>query len=302
MNKTLKNLLLGSLLGAGTIASAHAGLLTYQDVTFTSTWSGNVLTLEIDAARHTGDWTNASGLAALELKGIGNYTGVSVTTAPDGAGKWTTSGSELKAGGCSGTTNGQGGSRLCFYGQQIALADNMVFSFTFSGSDIQTADPHLKVNFVDAKGKKTGSLLSQTLPASPAASTGGTAGTGTQSGNGASTVPAAPAAPAVPASPPATSADTGAPAAIETPVFTDTGTGSAANSPVEIPAQDILPSAGLPPAAPTGDAGAPLEAGNQPASEAGDAGPAAVPEPQSIALLLGGLGMMGLVARRKRRA
>jgi len=326
MHTTIKKILLGSLLGAGSIATAHAGLLTYQGVTFNSAWSGNVLTLEIDAANRNGDWTRAKGLAALELNGIGNYTGVRVTTAPGGTTGWTTSSSELNASGCSGDTNGQAGSRLCFFGQQIALADNMVFSFTFSGKDIQAVDPHVKVEFVNAKGRKVGSLLSQTLPASPAASTGTsdtttggtTAGTttGTQTGGGAATTPVVPAAPASTPNTPATSASaspapvTETPAApVTTPVVTETATSTAADNPLidspllEIPAQDILASAELPPAVPTGDTRGQLQAGSQDTSEAGGgASPAAVPEPQSIVLLLGGLGLMGLAAGRKRRA
>lgn len=285
MNKTLKQLLLASLLGAGGIATAHAGLLSYQGVTFSSTWSGNVLTLEIDAANRNGDWTRAKGLAALELNGIGNYTGVSVTAAPGGASGWSSSSSELNASGCSGDTNGQAGSRLCFYGQQIALADNMVFSFAFSGSGIQAVDPHVKVEFVNAKGRKVGSLLSQTLPASPA----GTAGSGTQAGSNASSAPAvsdtpavpvAPAAPVMPVTPAEPVAIVKAPAtdpAPATPAVTETGIDPAAITlVVEVPTQNILP----------------VDA---------SAGTAGVPEPESIALLLGGLGLMGLVVRRKPR-
>lgn len=254
MKKTFKQFLLGSLLGAASIATAHAGLLTYQGVTFTSAWSGNVLTLEIDAATLNGDWTKAKGLAALELNGIGNYTGVRVTTAPGGATDWTTSSAELNASGCSGDANGQAGSRLCFFGQQIALADNMVFSFSFSGNDIRAVDPHVKVEFVNAKGRKVGSLLSQTLPASPKTGTG----TGSTTGTATGTAPL-----------------------------------------IEIPAKEILPSAALPPAVPPSGVEAPLQAG----SEAGNgASQAAVPEPQSIALLLGGLGLMGLFTGRKRRS
>jgi hypothetical protein len=166
MNSILRNALPAALVCAA-MAPAHAGLLTYQGVTFNSTWAGKVLTLEIDAAGRRDAWAGASGLAALELDGIGSYTSVSVSGAPAGAGGWTTSSSELNAKGCSGRTNGQAGSRLCFYGRQVALADDMVFSFTFNGNAVRPVDPHVKVAFVDSKGRKVGSLLSQTLPASP---------------------------------------------------------------------------------------------------------------------------------------
>jgi hypothetical protein len=41
-----------------------------------------------------------------------------------------------------------------------ALSDDMVFSFTFGGNAIQSVDPHVKVEFVNATDNKVGSLLS----------------------------------------------------------------------------------------------------------------------------------------------
>jgi hypothetical protein len=224
MKKTITSVALASLLGA-TLAPAHAGLLTFQGVTFHSTWSDKVLTLEIDAAGRNGNWAAATGLAALELDGIGDYTGASVSYAPNGSAGWAISSSELNAQGCSGDTNGQAGSRLCFFGKQVALADDMLFSFTFNGSAIRTVDPHVKVQFVDSNGKKAGDLLSQTLPSAPA---------------------------------------------IDTPPSNDR------------PHAEAIPTS-------TG-----IEAGSS------DKTAADVPEPQSIALLLAGLGLMGLALRRKR--
>jgi hypothetical protein len=271
MKTTLRKAMLATLASAASIGAAQAGVLTYQGVTFASSWSGNVLTLEIDAARHTGDWARAQGLAALELDGIGNYTGVSVSAAPSGARSWTTSSSELTAKGCSGGNNGQAGSRLCFFGQQLTLGDDMVFSFTFSGSAIDAVEPHVKVEFVNNKGAKVGSLLSQTLPASPA--------------------PAATVLP--PATPPIAST---APAdAVQ--AAPETGSGSAAaGSPIAAAAVTEIPPpqdlAATPPSTLPVQTGVGAGAGS---------GKAEVAEPQSLALLLAGFGLMGIVGRRKRR-
>jgi hypothetical protein len=225
---TLRLTALAALLGATTM-TAHAGVLTLDGVTFASSWSGNVLTLEIDAAKRSGGWSGATGLAALAIKEVGTYSAVSVSSAPGGTTAWKLSTSELKASGCSGTSNGAAGSRMCFYGQQIALADDMVFKFTFDGASVTPTDPHVKVEFVDAQGRKVGSLLSQTLPPTPVKTAGDP--------------------PALP------------------------------------PTQDLpttIPVADDPEDTPTGDAGS-----------------AHVPEPRSLAMLLAGLGLMGVVLRRR---
>jgi hypothetical protein len=126
---------------AATTTTAHAGVLTLDGVTFASSWSGNELTLEIDAASRSGGWAGATGLAALAIKEVGTYSSVSVSAAPGGTAAWKLSGAELKASGCSGTANGAAGSRMCFYGQQIALADDMVFKFTFNGAGVTATEP-----------------------------------------------------------------------------------------------------------------------------------------------------------------
>jgi hypothetical protein len=166
VNTTIRKTLLSALLAAGAVASAQAGTLEFQGVTFTSSWTDNVLTLEIDAAHRTGDWANASTIGALQLKGIGSFDNVTLSAAPGGAANWTLSSNELNANGCGGGAHI--GSGLCFSGAHIALSDDMVFKFTFGGGATDFSSPHVKVNFFDgAGGRKVGSLLSENIPLAP---------------------------------------------------------------------------------------------------------------------------------------
>jgi hypothetical protein len=165
--RTIRNTVIGGLLAAGLAAtSASAGTLTYQGVTFTSTWSGNVLTLEIDAANPTGDWLTATTLGGLEIKDIGSFDSVSLTSAPGAAMNWTLSSNELDANGCSGGAHI--GTSLCYSGTHVALTDDMTFQFTFTGANTNFDSPVLKVLMYDgAGGDKVGSPLSQNIPAVP---------------------------------------------------------------------------------------------------------------------------------------
>jgi hypothetical protein len=145
-------------------SNASAGVITQDGVVFTSTYVGNVLTLEIDAAKRSGGWAGASAIDALALKTIGGFSGVSMS-APAGA-AWSLVQSELNARGCAAAKGKAGATdmtRLCYTGAGITLADNMVFTFTFTGAPALSA-PHLKVHFVDARGSKVGSLLSLDFP------------------------------------------------------------------------------------------------------------------------------------------
>lgn len=149
-------------------SSASAGVIQQDGVVFTSTYTGNVLTLEIDAAKRSGGWASASMIDALSLKTIGSFSGVTMTSS-NGT-PWSLSSGELYARGCGASKGGSTAtslSRLCYTGPGIALADNMVFTFTFTGTPALSA-PHLKVHFVDARGSKVGSLLSLDFPAQAA--------------------------------------------------------------------------------------------------------------------------------------
>lgn len=152
--------------GVGASVSANAGTLSYQGVTFTTSWTDNVLTLEIDAAHPTGDWASATTLGALQLKDIGRFDSVSLAAAPGDAINWTLSSDELNANGCTGGAHP--GIGACFSGTHVALTDDMVFKFNFTGSGTDFTSPQLKVNFFDgAGGDKVGSLLSMNIPAAP---------------------------------------------------------------------------------------------------------------------------------------
>jgi hypothetical protein len=163
MITSIRHTVLSALLGAGAIASAQAGVLEYQGVTFTSSWTDKVLTLEVDAAHRTGDWAAASTIGALQLKDIGKFDGVTLSAAPGGAANWTMSSKELNANGCAGGSHG--GASLCLAGNHVALADNMVFKFAFTGDATDFSSPEVKVNlFGDKGGRKMGSLLGQKIP------------------------------------------------------------------------------------------------------------------------------------------
>lgn len=152
-------------LGMSSLAQAQ---LTFQGVTFTPSYSGNVLTIEIDAANPTGDWADATGIVALQVKDVGTWTTVSFS-GPGAAAGWTVLPNELNATGCDGGDTGI--QRACASGSVEPLTDDMIFTYTFTGGTQDFSNPHIKVLFVDDEGNKIGSLLSENVPAIPEPST-----------------------------------------------------------------------------------------------------------------------------------
>jgi hypothetical protein len=141
--------------------AAQANTLTFQGVTFTTWSAGNDLMLEIDAANPTGDWASAVSMDSLSIKNIGSFGSVSLS-GPGGA--WNFGGADLNAGGCEGSGSD---TSACFSHSPVALADNMLFKFSFSGGSQDFSSPHLKVRFLNSDGLKQGSLLSTEIPAVP---------------------------------------------------------------------------------------------------------------------------------------
>lgn len=165
MKKTLlRNAAASVLLAAGfaTTASAGNGTLTFQGVTFNTSYTGNTLTLEIDAANPTGDWATATTIGALELKSLGTFDSVTMTAAPGAAIGWAYSANELNANGCTGGDHT--GQSFCYSGTHVALTDDMIFTWTFTGGTQDFTAPTLKVAFYNGDGtQKVGSLLSMTI-------------------------------------------------------------------------------------------------------------------------------------------
>ena len=292
MNLSLRKIAV-ALAATAAFAPAQAGVLKFQDVVFTTTWTSNVLTLEIDAAKHSGDWSKASTLGALSLKDIGSFQSVTVTSAPKGAAGWTMKARELNARGCAGGGASRTTTALCLSGAPIALSDNMVFTFTFSGGAPDLDEPHLKVNFLDASNNKVGDLLSKKIVSAPVVVAEPAPAPAPSPAP--APVPAPVPEPVVPAPVPAPAPEPAAPVPATSPASGNTTVPApesqvVVNQPADPEAPVQIPA---PPAAGVTEPVLVLQPVAQPASSE-------VPEPAMPALLLGGLALMG-VALRKRR-
>ena len=154
-----------------------------QDVTFTFTATGaSTFTLRIEGAPDaTGDWATATHINALGFKDLGiDFQAPGVTATMTSPSDWNYVQGELDANACK-DPSGQK-AVICFEeASPLALANDMLFSFTINGGavlDLDDAGPHLKLNFSDASGNKIGDILSLNMPLSTSSSTGSTGGSG----------------------------------------------------------------------------------------------------------------------------
>jgi hypothetical protein len=142
------------------LASSTASALSFQGVTFTTTYvstSSFTLLIEDALTGGTGNWANVDQLQALSIKGFGDFT--TATVVPAG----TFSPNELNANFCSGGDSGG----ACFtFTPPLAVSDSMLFTFTFTGSNIlESMTPHVKIAFLcPGDNNACGDLLSQGVP------------------------------------------------------------------------------------------------------------------------------------------
>lgn len=164
--RTISSAVVAALSFAALPAVAADNSLTYQGVTFnTYALGANTLQLEIlNADDASGDWTGVNWLAAFEIKDIGTIAAATIS----GPGSFVANLTQGLAGngvGCN--TGGSGGA--CFSGPPTQLVPNMTWNIAFTGTGLNFTKPHLKVQFLtaDTDTKKTGDLLSQTIPPVP---------------------------------------------------------------------------------------------------------------------------------------
>ena len=152
----------------GTPATANS--LLFQGVTFeTTNLGGGMLELSIlnAVSGGTGNWANISFLRGLEFKFADPAIVTAATIAP--LGNWTTTVEDGLAANTLGCGTG-GTPGACFSSSPaLALSDDMSWTFTFTGTDLNLDLPHLKVQFLNSLSDTSpaGSLLSQNIPAVP---------------------------------------------------------------------------------------------------------------------------------------
>lgn len=172
---TLKPILSGIALAASALlaapVSAATNSLTVDGVTFEMSVldadTFNLTILDADAA--TGGWAGVNFIRTIAFKNIGSFTGAKIVSGP---GSWSFAAVEMDSGGCKVGSN-TSASKLCFTAAPpVALTSVMSWDIDVKGgslADFLESPPHLKINFLVSatQGNKTGSNLSQDIPAVP---------------------------------------------------------------------------------------------------------------------------------------
>lgn len=168
-------LMMVALFPMGASAFEYTNSLVFQGVTF-NTGAVNAATLQLqilNATGGSGNWSDITEIKAIDISGVsdGQATGGSIVSFSDGpVANWTSTVSAGAAGNALGCVSGDT-SGVCFSAlAPVALDDDMVWQFSFAGTNLNFDYPHLKVQFMtnlQQPSKPQGDLLSQNIPAIP---------------------------------------------------------------------------------------------------------------------------------------
>ncbi len=163
LKNTIRAGICAAVMGVSSLASAATD--TFQGVTFTANWVGNILTIGMNTNNLQGDWVGATHIEAIAINDTGPYTSAGSVTLVGPAGSTDFFGdieaSGLNASGCQ--KFGQTAPHPCWTGK-ASLGGQLDFAFTHNeASADKNANPHLKVFFTDGEGNKVGSLYSENI-------------------------------------------------------------------------------------------------------------------------------------------